>query len=309
MKLATRLNSYLGKGLTLDQTFSQLAEQGLTHVDLNYPEHANFATQEQMAELLAAHDLKLNGVAMRYRDKKFLNGEFTTPDADVWQTSLQMAKDACDYCRALGGHVLTVWLAYDGFDYSFQMAYANAWDQLIKMFRQICDYAPDLQISIEYKPYEERSYALVDSFGTVLALIDEIDRDNIGATLDFCHMLMKHDNPALAADILGKKGRLFGIHLNDGYGRKDDGLMIGTSNVLKTVEFLYYVKKHQFENAIFFDTFPIREDAEEETAQNVAVITKLDQVIDKLGIDWFDQQVSKNSGLSASTVLLHVLGE
>lgn len=309
MKLATRLNSYLGEGLSLDQTFTQLAEQGLTHVDLNYPEHAELAGQDEMAELLAAHNLKLNGVAMRYRDKKFLNGEFSNPDANVWQTSLQMAEDACDYCRALGGHVLTVWLAYDGFDYSFQMAYAQAWDQLISMFQKICDYAPDLQISIEYKPYEERSYALVDSFGCVLALIDEINRDNIGATLDFCHMLMKHDNPALAADILGKKSKLFGIHLNDGYGRKDDGLMIATSNLLKTVEFLYYVKKHDYPNAIFFDTFPIREDAEQETAQNVAVITKLDRVIDELGIEWFDQQVSKRSGLSASTVLLKVLGE
>lgn len=36
---------------------------------------------------------------------------------------------------------------------------------IVHAFQEVCDYAPDLQISIEYKPYEERSYAFIDSMG------------------------------------------------------------------------------------------------------------------------------------------------
>ena len=138
-------------------------------------------------------------------------------------------------------------------------------------------------------------------------MIQDVNRPNLGATLDFCHMLMKHDNPAMAADILGARGKLYGIHLNDGYGRKDDGLMIGTANLSKTLEFLYYVKKHDYQNAIYFDTFPIREQGIKEAERNVRMITRLDQIIDELGIQALDELVAQNDGLNCSDIILKVI--
>lgn len=38
--------------------------------------------------------------------------------------------------------------------------------------------------------------------GVTGMMLNDINRDNIGVTLDYCHMLMKHENPAFAADIL-----------------------------------------------------------------------------------------------------------
>ena len=32
--------------------------------------------------------------------------------------------------------------------------------------------------------------------GVTGMMLNDIDRDNIGVTLDYCHMLMKHENPA-----------------------------------------------------------------------------------------------------------------
>ena len=48
----------------------------------------------------------------------------------------------------------------------------------------------EIKISIEYKPYEERNFAMIDSTGMTLYLLEEINRKNVGCTLDFCHMLM-----------------------------------------------------------------------------------------------------------------------
>lgn len=307
MKLATRINSYFRKGdKDLDRVFAQFEEVGLTHVDLNYPEHVGDTPAADMRALLDSHNLKLNGVALRFRDD-YINGDLGNGDPELAGRALQLCREACDYCREVGGTTVTIWLGHDGFDYSFQIDYTRVWNQLVEAFRTVCDYAPDLKISIEYKPYEERAYAFIDSMGITGMMLAEVDRPNLGVTLDYCHMLMKHENPAFACDLFAGRGKLYGVHLNDGYGRFDDGLMIGTASPVKTLEFLYYLKKHGYDSAIYFDTFPIIEDAEEECAQNIAMIGMLDRAIDAVGADEVQRVVDANSGTEAARLMRRLL--
>lgn len=304
MKLATRVNSYLRiDGYNLDKTFTDFEAAGMTYVDLNYPEHIEGITPDEIKVLLSKHDLKLNGVALRFREE-FNNGELGNADFQIAEKALQLCKDAADYCRLAGGKIVTIWLGFDGFDYSFQINYRKVWDQLVSAYQAICDYAPDLKISIEYKPYEERAYAFVDSMGVTGMLLQDINRDNIGVTLDYCHMLMKHENPAFAADIFGSRGQLYGIHANDGYGVADDGLMIGTSSPFKTLELLYYLKKHQFDGVIYFDTFPVIEPAVEEAEMNVQMIHYMDYLIDHVGLEEIQSVIDKNDAILASKLML-----
>lgn len=304
MKLATRINSFLRiKDYDLEKTFQDFKKLGLGYVDLNYPEHISNYEPEIMKGLLKANDLKLNGVALRFRSE-FINGELGNSDSKIADAALQLCKDAADYCRVVGGKVVTIWLGFDGFDYSFQINYKKVWDQLVKAYQTICDYAPDLQISIEYKPYEERGYAFIDSMGITGMMLNDVNRDNLGVTLDYCHMLMKHENPAFATDIFGSQGKLYGIHLNDGNGVMDDGLMIGTSTPFKTLEMLYYVKKYSYQGVIYFDTFPVIEGASEECQRNIEMINYMDQLIDKIGLDNIQKIIDENDAIAASKLML-----
>lgn len=303
MKLATRINSFLRiKDYDLEKTLQDFKQLGLGYVDLNYPEHISNYEPAAMKELLEKNNLKLNGVALRFRSE-FINGELGNSDSKIADAALQLCKDAADYCRAVGGEVVTIWLGFDGFDYSFQINYKRVWDQLVKAYQTICDYAPDLQISIEYKPYEERGYAFIDSMGITGMLLNDVNRDNLGVTLDYCHMLMKHENPAFATDIFGSQGKLYGIHLNDGNGVMDDGLMIGTSTPFKTLEMLYYAKKHNYQGVIYFDTFPVIEGASEECERNIEMINYMNQLIDKIGLDNIQKIIDKNDAIAASKLM------
>lgn len=307
MKLATRINSYLRiEGYDLEKTFSDFETAGLTYVDLNYPEHVNGKSPDEMKRLLSKHHLQLNGVALRFRSD-FINGELGNANPEIAARALQLCKDAADYCRAVGGSIVTIWLGFDGFDYSFQINYRKVWAQLVKAYQEVCDYAPDLKISIEYKPYEERAYAFVDSMGVTGMLLSEVNRSNIGTTLDYCHMLMKHENPAFAADIFGSRGQLYGIHANDGYGVADDGLMIGTASPFKMLELLYYLKKYDYQGVIYFDTFPVIEPAVEEAERNVEIITYMEKLIDNLGLDYIQSIIDKNDAIAASKLMLDFL--
>jgi len=307
LKLATRINSFLPVyNNDLAQVFSKFKALGLTHVDLNYPEHVNGYTSAEMKMLLAESNLKANGVALRFR-KDFINGELGNSDKNIAQEALKLCKEAADYCRDVGGEIVTIWLGFDGFDYSFQIDYQKVWNQLVHAFKEIANYAPDLKISIEYKPFQPRAYAFIDSMGVAGMMINDIDCDNVGITLDYCHMLMKHENPAFAADIFGSRNKLFGVHLNDGYGLNDDGLMIGTSTPFKTLEFLYYVKKHGYNKAIYFDTFPVIEHAVKECEQNIKMITLLNDMIDNVGLDYIQQIIDRNDAIEASELMIKFL--
>lgn len=307
MKLATRINSFLPKfDNDLEQVFQEFNELGLTHVDLNYPEHVQNYTTEQMKRNLEKNNLVANGVALRFRDE-FINGELGNANKEISDKALQLCKDACDYCREINGEVITIWLGFDGFDYSFQIDYERVWNQIRNYLEQIAEYAPDLKISVEYKPFQPRAYAFIDSFGIAMSMINEVNKENLGITLDYCHMLMKHENPAYGASIIGSKGKLFGVHLNDGYGLNDDGLMIGTSSLTKTIEFIYYTKLHSYDHAIYFDTFPVIEDPVEECKRNIQMIRKIDSLIDRVGLDYIKKVVGQNSGVKVSDLVLEFL--
>lgn len=307
MKTATRINSFLPKfDNNLERIFEEFNRIGLTHVDLNYPEHTTNVSSKEMKALLEKNNLKANGVALRFREE-FINGELGNADSSISEKAVQLCKEAADYCREIEGEVITIWLGFDGFDYSFQINYEKVWEQIKNCFIEVADYAPDLKISIEYKPFQPRAYAFVDSLGVAMSMMSEVNRENIGITLDYCHMLMKHENPAYGASILGSRNKLFGVHLNDGYGLNDDGLMIGTSSLIKTFEFLYYTKLHNYDYAIYFDTFPVIEDPVAECESNLKMIQRIDQKIDEIGMQKIGEIISKNSGVKVSELVLEIL--
>ena len=307
MKLATRLNSLLPKyENSLDLVFKELKKTGISHVDFNYPEHVNKYSTNEIKSLLEQYHLSANGVAIRFRDA-FIKGELGNADISISKKAVQLCKEAIDFCKAINGEVVTIWLAFDGFDYAFQIDYIKVWEQIKACFIEIADYNPSIKISIEYKPYEERSYAFLDTIGLTALMVNEVHRENLGMTLDYCHMLMKHENPAFSASIATSRGKLFGVHLNDGYGVCDDGLMVGSVTLLQTIEFLYYVKLSNYDQAIYFDTFPKREDGTEECIQNVTITKKLFEIIDRIGMDEFKRVIEENSGIEAHKLLLKIL--
>lgn len=306
MKFAGRMNSYIFQGkYDLLGTIEKYKSMGnITHLEFNYPEH--FANID-IAELKKAiGNMKVNGVATRFK-APFVNGEFTNTDEKVRREAIDLCKGAIDACRAIGGSVVTIWQAYDGYDYPFQLNYEKAWNQMIDAFREIADYGSDLKISIEYKPFEPRNYAMLDSVGMVLLAEKEIDRPNMGLTLDFCHMLMKHDNPAYALTLAAKENRLFGLHMNDGYCSMDSGLIFGSVNLSQCIEFVYYLKKYNYDGVVFFDSFPVREDAEAEINANVETFKKIDALIDRVGMEKFEEIISKNDGVAAQQFLINMI--
>ncbi|MGQ4666604.1 sugar phosphate isomerase/epimerase family protein [Metabacillus halosaccharovorans] len=313
MFFSTRLNSFkANKELyfpkdkqltTLDLIKRMSTVSGLTHVELNYPEHFKTNTLDEIKDAISQLQLEVSGIALRF-DDTYLHGEFTNSDEVIRRKAIKTTKEAIEVCQQLGGTTTTIWLANDGFDYSFQLDYEEAWNQTVSALKEIASEYPEMNISFEYKPYEPRSFSLVGDIGLSLLLVEEIGLPNVGITLDFCHMLMKKENPAYSVALAARKKRLMGFHLNDGYKDADDGIMLGSVHLMQTLEFIYYAKKYNYAGLIYFDTFPLREDPVAECEQNIKVYKALDALISETGMEKIEQLIKEKNGVKVQQFLL-----
>ena len=69
------------------------------------------------------------------------------------------------------------------------MDYEAIWEAETDAIREVADHNHSIQISIEYKPSEPRSFSLLSNLGMTLLAIKKVDRPNLGVTLDFAHVL------------------------------------------------------------------------------------------------------------------------
>ncbi|AAU36809.1 MULTISPECIES: sugar phosphate isomerase/epimerase family protein [Basfia] len=317
LRFATRLNSFASKAHSYwpsikgKPTIRQMIERaskvkGLTDVDLNYPQHLNEAPKE-LGKFITDCGLNVNGMAMRYStNPEFQLGAFTHPDEKVRREAIELTKRGIDCGRELGTNLMTIWLGQDGFDYSFQADYNKIWDDLIYAFREVAEYAPDCDISIEYKPNEPRSFSILPDVSTTLLAISDIGAKNIGVTLDFAHVLYADEMPAFAAAMIARRTKIMGLHLNDGYHKRDDGLMVASANPKATLELIWQLRKAGFDGAYYFDTFPDASglDPVHECEVNIQTVNQLVKIADQLNsVDQLNVAIANQDAVSSQGII------
>lgn len=299
-KFASRLNSMKDRGDLWQGTndvFGWIARQGtiegLDLVDFNYPQHITStvsadkdgALREKLLHALLKAGLKCGAMCLRF-PKEMQLGALTNPDAKLRERAIELVKEACEWALALGANEVVVWSAFDGYDYALQVDYTTLWDDVVNAFRDVCDSYPNVKVSLEYKPTDENTrFFAVPSTGAAMLLVDDVDRDNFGVTLDFGHCLMAGENPAQSVVMVNgrrykrnaRRNRLFGVQLGDGYGRlgAEDGLMFGSVHPKASLEFVLWLVRTGYDGHIYFDTFPRNEDPVRECAFNIKQFKKM----------------------------------
>lgn len=261
------------------------AVDGLNAADLNYPDHFEGTGAAELSEAMARLGIRLNGLAMRYYgDPAFRLGAFTNPDRDTRRAAIDLTKRGLDTLAEMGGSLMTLWLGQDGFDYAFQGDYRQLWEDTVSAIQEVAGHDRAIDIALEYKPNEPRAYSLLPDVATTLLAIREAGNANLGVTLDLAHVLYADEMPAHAAWLVGRHSRLLGVQLNDGYGKRDDGLMVASVHPVQTLELLVELERMGYGRAIYFDTFPDSSglDPQEETRTNILMVERLRGIAKRL---------------------------
>jgi sugar phosphate isomerase/epimerase len=322
LPFATRLNSFashpqlfwpdlVGKPTQIQMVQRAATVDGLTVLDLNFPDHFGDTEPAELARQIRAEGLEISGLAMRYYSvRAFALGAFTNPDPVVRRKAIDLSKRGADAAAACDAPMLTLWLGQDGFDYAFQMDYARAWEMEIEGIREVADHNPDIQISLEYKPNEPRAFSLLPDAATTLLAIAEVDRPNLGVTLDLAHVLYADEQPAYAAALVARHSRLLGLHLNDAYAKRDDGLMVGAVHTVQTIELLRQIKRDGYAGALYFDTFPdiTGLDPVKECETNIRTVRRMIAIVDRLDQDnGLSEAIHRQDAVGAQAILQQIM--
>lgn len=229
---------------------------------------------------------KVSGVNCPVSEKKiFKFGSLTNTDPEVRRTAIQYCKDAIDFAVGVGAEFINIWMGQDGFDYVFQTDYTRQWNLTIDAVREICDYNPDMKVALEFKPREPRKRCLLDNAGTTLLLAEDIDRPNVGLTVDLGHVFMSQANVAQVVELCANHGKLFNLHINDNYGTWDDDMMLGSVRYTEYIELCYSLRKIGYKGWTSVDIFPFREPAFRAAEESIRMLKIFDDAVDKIGYD------------------------
>jgi sugar phosphate isomerase/epimerase len=92
----------------------------------------------------------------------------------------------------------------------------RTWKRYVSRMRQYSGLAESHGIRLAVEP---RPMDLLGNTDSLLRLMDAVPSDHLGGIVDFGHMLMSRENPALSVKKLGRK--IFSVHLSDYDGITD----------------------------------------------------------------------------------------
>jgi xylose isomerase len=137
----------------------------------------------------------------------------------------------------------------------------------------------------------------VDSAAKTLCLLNDIQNKNIGVTLDFGHSMYGNENPAEALVLLAESPYKYYIHVNDNDGKWDWDYFCGTKHFLEYVEFLYFLKKYDYNDYLTSDTSPTRWDIRGTFEANSRMTNNIWQRLDEIDTNELNRLMQQNDYL------------
>ncbi len=102
-----------------------------------------------------------------------------------------------------------------------------AWQQSIEGLRAICDFADDFGIKIGVENMVNMPHVFGKQPGEILGMIESLERENVGLTLDMGHA----NTNGNVLEFLEDLSRVVHVHLHDNKGRIDEHLELGKGNI------------------------------------------------------------------------------
>jgi xylose isomerase len=271
---------------TLEEKIALVSQvEGITGIELKYP--GDLDDSMMVKNLLDQYELQLSVVNVNTKAvSHFRYGSLTARSEETRRTAVQLLKEGMDIAAEMGVGLVSNCPVMDGYDYPFQVDYAQAWNDFIAGCREVTAHRPDVTLMLEFQPHDPNAKILLNNVGKVLYVCAEVDAQNIGANLDVGHSLAAGEAPAESAALLSRNGLLKYVHSNDNTGDGGDWDMIsGSVHFWHWVEFIFTLIREGYEGWIGADLAPRHFGPVAAYQTNIMMIDRMTNLIERVGID------------------------
>jgi xylose isomerase len=297
------LGGYGGGGQTMEEMLDlALKVEGLDGLELVGNWHVNDNNIQQMSKMFRDRGLKISMlVPDLWTQAKWGRGSIAAPERKTRQKGIDEIRKVINWAAELDCPYVDVWPGQDGFDYSFQADYVEAWKWLREGLAACAGHNMKVRMLVEYKPREPRTHCFVRSAASALLLVQ--DMENAGILLDVGHSLQGGENVAEAAALLSSHGKLDYLHLNDNYRSWDDDMMVGSVHLVEYLELVYWLKRLKYKGWLTLDIFPYREDGVQAAIQCKAWMETFFKAVDRIGMETFNKAISNGDACQAAQLV------
>jgi xylose isomerase len=276
-------------------------------LDINYPFAGEDVSIAAVRATLERTGLRAHAITPHLYMREFQSGSFTNPDAAVRQKAIDLGKRAVEVANELGAQYVKFWPGQDGFDYPFQVDYAQLWEYQVSGVRAVAEAAPQMQFAIEYKLKEPRVHMLFGTAARTLLAIEDMGVANVGIVLDLGHSFFAKETPADVLQLVARRGKLVSVEVNDNWREWDDDMAVGSVHLIETLEFLHGLRLINWQGPILLDQFPFREDPVAAARNSIQTIRNLFGVLDRLDLAALEQVQARQDALAAQRLVLDTL--
>jgi xylose isomerase len=235
--------------------------------EFHYPAELNRDNLDAVRAALDGRDIYAIAGGL-HLDPRFGKGGLTSLDDATRAEALRVSLEAADLVGELGATMI-LWPGVEGYNYPFQVPYAEVWARLIDGIAHVAERLSDhgRVLLLEHKNSEPAMKIHMSSVGMTLYIISKLRErglDNVKVNMDWQHLIMNGENLAEYAALLNADGLLGHQHANSGWGTFDDDNMVGTTAFMETVELAIELRRAGYGangERLGFDLYPYTEDA------------------------------------------------
>jgi xylose isomerase len=248
-------------------------------------------------------------------DRRFAKGGLTSLDDSVRGDALRILLEAADLAGDIGAQMI-VWPGGEGYNYPFQVPYAETWARLIDGIAQIAERLAQhgRLLFLEHKNSEPAMKIHMANIGMTLHVIHKLrDRgiDNVQVNMDWQHLIMNGENLGEYAALLAAEGLLGHQHANSGWGTFDDDNMVGATAFMETLELALELRRAGYGangERLGFDLYPYTEDQVEAVKRSVLQWRFIDGVAAKIDEAALREAQQRKDAVRAYEIVYAALG-
>ncbi|MFL6033466.1 MAG: TIM barrel protein [Gaiellaceae bacterium] len=282
--------------------------------EFHYPGELNRDNLDDVRGALDGHGIYCIASGLHV-DPRFARGAFTSLDDSVRSEAVRLCLEAADLAGELGAQMI-IWPGGEGYNYPFQVPYAEVWSRLLDGIAQVAERLAQhgRLLFLEHKNSEPAMKIHMSNVGMTLHVISKLRErgiDNVKVNMDWQHLIMNGENLGEYVALLAAEGLLGHQHANSGWGTFDDDNMVGATRFMETLELALELRRANYGSngeRLGFDLYPYTEDQVASVRRSVLQWRFIDEVASRIDESGLREAQSRKDAVRAYEIVYAALG-